>query len=155
MPSAEEQPQDWVREPSGTHTHTIIYLHDFSCSGRSYVEDTPQFFAHASGAPFPGLRVVCPDAPLLPITCHGGRPDHAWYDTLTDHGGAAEDDCDADTLRSAARDRVHGLVRAETDRLAAVPSSDYEDYGPVAPRVFLGGCAQGVGAALWALASLP
>ena len=132
-----------VRESNGQPTHSFVYLHGFTCSGKS---DADHFssWAHANVTAYPGLRVVCPDAHFRRISApgYGDKRLRSWYDYLTDHGGAAEDDLDISTLEESCAE-IHAIVRAEAELVGSLS------------RVFVGGCSQGCGTALHAVATLP
>jgi phospholipase/carboxylesterase len=129
------EPTSHILAPSpAPHTHTLIYLHGFTCSGADYVA-TPHFF-RTHCAP---LRVVLPDAAMLPITCYGGAVMRSWYDYLTDHEGAREDELDMATLH------------ASCARLMAVVEQELELLGGDHSRLLLGGCSQGCATALFLL----
>jgi len=132
-----------VLEPKGQPTHSFVFLHGFTCSGEDYASDK-YWFAHANTTPYPGLRVVCPDAHLLKISAPGydGKRERAWYDYLTDHDGEAEDDLDISTLDESCRE-IHAIVQAEAEIVGSLS------------RVFVGGNSQGCGAAFHAVATAP
>jgi predicted esterase len=134
----------WVIPPAGEHTHTLIYCHGFgeNNSGGWYEENCSDIFCHRSSAAFPGLRILCPDAPMRDITVYEGERLRSWYDYLTDHEGEAEDELRPETMEDAAK-RIHALVARETKTLGD------------ASRVFVGGCSQGCITSLHAVATLP
>lgn len=149
---------DQVIQPVGKHTHTLVYLHGFTCSGYDYLA-VPEMFYRPKKAkkarkakgkskkeeeeeeeeyePHPGLRVVLPSGPTRRITAYDGEPNCAWYDYLTDHEGDAEDDFPPDELAEVTQ-RLHALLAREAATLGD------------GRRVFLGGCSQGCGVALHA-----
>ena len=131
--------QGWIWNPAGTHTHTFIYLHGFDYDAREYAK-IPDCFFQGRHTPYPGLKVVCLEAPVVPITVYGGKQMRAWYDYLTDHEGSAEDDLGPESLAETAK-RVHAVIRAEATALGG------------AKRVLVGGCSQGAGAALHCVAT--
>merc|ERR1712176_533577 len=62
--------------------------------------------------PYPGLKVICPNGPIRPITAYQGDKNQAWYDYLTDHEGKSEDDLDITTLEETCK-RIHAMLDAE------------------------------------------
>lgn len=121
------------------HVATLVYVHGFEASGSSYVPSYQYFYRDVDGElePYQGLKVVLPTAPLRSITAHGGDRTRSWYDYLTDHEGAQEDDLDPETLEEAVR-RLHATLDAEAALLG----------GPEA--VWLGGTSQGAAVVLHA-----
>lgn len=133
----------WLIEPSGRHTHSLIYLHGFGedNDGSGY-PNVREFFHHPSLAEFTGLRILCPDAPVRPISVYAKEEMRSWYDYRTDHEGAAEDDLDDATLADSCN-RIHLLVEQEAKALGN------------STKVFVGGCSQGCITAFHAVATLP
>mmetsp|Transcript_40635 Transcript_40635/g.80290 ORF Transcript_40635/g.80290 Transcript_40635/m.80290 type:complete len:1054 (-) Transcript_40635:43-3204(-) len=121
------------------HVATLVYMHGFESSGSEYVSSYEYFYRDVDGilAPYPGLKVVLPTAPLRSITAWGGTRTRSWYDYLTDHDGKQEDDLDLETLEEVVR-RVHATLDAEAALLGR-PGA-----------VWLGGTSQGAAVALHA-----
>lgn len=122
---------------------SLIYLHSFSQKGTEYL-DFPHYF-NVCGA---SLRVLMPTAPLLEQQCfkdwyvwRGGHLGwrrikfNAWFDYVTDKGGAAENQICEDSLL-AIREKLHKLIRHEVHRVGDPR------------RVIVGGQSQGCCAAL-------
>ena len=121
------------------HEMTLVYLHGFGMRARDVA-------ATVKAARPPGWRVVLPQAPLRPITAHGGAASRSWYDYLTDRGGSAEDDVDGASLTSV-RALLEELLRREARRLGG---------GRLGlSRVVVGGMSQGGCMALEVAARLP
>ncbi len=80
------------------------------------------------------LRVVCPHAPVRPVTVNGGIPMRAWYDIA---GANLEDRQDAAGIKESAA-QINALLAAESAR------------GFAANKIFLGGFSQGAAMALYA-----
>ena len=80
------------------------------------------------------LRVVCPHAPVRPVTVNGGMPMRAWYDIA---GANLEDRQDAAGIKESAA-QINALLAAESAR------------GFATNKIFLGGFSQGAAMALYA-----
>lgn len=147
--------------PHGHETKAVlVYLHGFTCTGKDYMNCYEYFSREIPAnpddddegdeddedettyAPYPGLKVIFPSAPLRPISCYGGDKIHGWYDYTTDHEGAREDDLVTETLEESVL-RVHAILDREAGLLG----------GP--GRVFLGGASQGCCTALHAAMTYP
>lgn len=114
----------------GKHRATLIYLHPFGAGAAQYSDQAEKYALN-------GIRIVLPDAPRIPISCHSGRPAQSWYDYLVDHGGRSEDEICIETLAST-RAQIHEVINREA---ALFGSSGIT-------RIIIGGCGQGCGAAL-------
>eukprot|EP00439_Symbiodinium_sp_Y106_P026725 s4964_g3.t1 len=86
---------------------SLVFLHGFCNTAEMYSESEVFTLFRCQG-----LRVILPTAPLQRITAHGGQKQNAWYDYLTDHDGAQEDDIDDRSL-TATRRRLNMIVDAE------------------------------------------
>jgi len=115
------------------HRGTLIYLHPFKSSPMRYLDEA-QVFAQK------GVRLVFPNAPILPITALGGKEESSWFDYTTDNRGMAEDGISEPTL-AAIRARLADLIEKEAALLG--------DGGHA--RLMIGGAAQGCSAALDAM----
>lgn len=62
---------------SGEHKATIIWMHGLGDSSKSFTEVFSREASH------PNIRVVLPNAPIIPITINGGMQMPAWYDIRT------------------------------------------------------------------------
>ncbi|CAE6961621.1 unnamed protein product [Symbiodinium natans] len=116
---------------------SLVFLHGFCNTAEMYSESEAFTLFRCQG-----LRVILPTAPLQRITAHGGQVQNAWYDYLTDHDGALEDDIDDRSLH-ATQQRLQAIVDAEAALMG--------DPG----RVLLGGASQGCCAAFDAFARHP
>ena len=74
------------------------------------------------------LKVICPTAPMLPVTLNGGASMPAWYDILS----LDEEDSNREDMEGVnwAVDFVHDLVKGE------------EKHGLGPDRVMIGGFSQ-------------
>ena len=110
-----------VLKASRNHTATLIFLHGLG--------DTGMGWAGALNSIKPDyLKVVCPTAPMLPVTLNGGASMPAWYDILSlDENDSKREDMEGVNW---AVDFVHDLVRSE------------EKHGLGPERVVIGGFSQ-------------
>lgn len=81
----------------------------------------------------PNMKVICPTAPVIPVTLNGGYRMPSWFDLKTLDISGPED---ADGIKAAAKN-VHALIKKETDD------------GIAASRILLGGFSQGGALALY------
>lgn len=114
-----------VYPSSGTHEHTLIFLHGF----RMRAEELLEVFADL-GLALPTWKFVLPQAPDMKITAYGGEVLSSWFDYLTDTGGHQEDSIDFFSLRSM-KSELRDLVFKEGQGL------------PAGRKVTLGGLSQG------------
>jgi len=123
-----------VLKASRNHTATLIFLHGLG--------DTGMGWAGALNSIKPDyLKVVCPTAPMLPVTLNGGASMPAWYDILSlDENDSKREDMEGVNW---AVDFVHDLVRAE------------EKHGLGPERVVIGGFSQGGAVSLRAALKFP
>jgi phospholipase/carboxylesterase len=117
----------------------MVYLHGFGFDVAKYAAYPTSFF-QGRHTPYPGLKVICLEAPNLPMTVYNGKKMRGWYDYLTDHEGRAEDALGPESLAATVR-RVHQVISAEA---AAIGDSR---------RVLLGGISMGAGTALHCVAT--
>lgn len=64
-----------VIEPAGSHTATLLWMHGLGDSSEGWAEPLEEI-ANA----IPGLKVIAPTAPQLPVTVSGGGRSSAWCD---------------------------------------------------------------------------
>ena len=115
-----------VVDPSGRHRFTLIALHGFTVSGRDFGDGfTARLRLNldpALRAPLlESTRIVFLTAPRREITCYGGKPEWAWHDYYTDHGGAEgrpeiEEEIDEAHLLEM-RSALHRAIDAEASAL--------------------------------------
>ena len=84
---------------------TLVLLHGFSSNAHEFREKL-------SLPDDPGLRTVFVNAPVLPITCYGGRRMRSWHDYLTNHGDVG----DAVEEKVAGLDRTRDHLRHVVER---------------------------------------
>lgn len=64
-----------IADVSGEHSGTIIFLHGLGDSGDGWF-DTFRAIRKEN----PTIRLVCPTAPILPVTINGGMRMTSWHD---------------------------------------------------------------------------
>lgn len=62
--------------PPGEHRSTIIWLHGLGADGHDFEPIVPALRLPDAL----GVRFVFPEAPVRPVTIHGGAPMRAWFD---------------------------------------------------------------------------
>ena len=66
-------------EPTGAHTHTLIFLHGLGDSG----DGIGDLFKPHSLVHIDNLKVVLPTAPKRPVSCNNGAVMNSWFDILS------------------------------------------------------------------------
>ena len=119
-----------VIESKGEATHSFIFLHGYDCSGKENAEHLLSW-SHANITTYPGLRVVCPDAPLLKTSAigYGDKVVHSWYDFEDGNCTSPDDKPDLLTLQTSCTE-IHKIIKA----VAAIVGFS---------KVIVGGCSQG------------
>ncbi|MEW6764256.1 MAG: alpha/beta fold hydrolase [Pseudomonadota bacterium] len=112
---------------------SLILLHGLGADGSDMAG-----LAKALALPGP-VRLICPDAPVRPITLNGGYAMRGWFDIT---GLGPDDPVDADGI-AAAFEQARAWIDAE--RAAGVPAG----------RIVLGGFSQGGVVALHAALRYP
>jgi len=118
---------DSIIKPKSTHTHTIVWLHGLGDEGSSW---SPAFVPLQKT--LPGLKIICPTAPVQPVTLNFGMSMTSWHDIKNLHSIDAEDY--AGLAESVAIVRGH----LEAEIKAGIPSEN----------ILLGGFSQGAGMSL-------
>ncbi|KAF2356337.1 Phospholipase/carboxylesterase/thioesterase [Trinorchestia longiramus] len=115
-----------ILNATAKHSATVIFLHGLG--------DTGHGWASAMGeVSLPHIKVICPTAPVMPVTLNAGFKMPSWFDLTS-----LEVDGPEDTQGiKAARDNIHQLIAQEVQ--SGIPSS----------RIMLGGFSQGGGLALY------
>lgn len=115
-----------ILNATAKHTATVIFLHGLG--------DTGHGWATALGnVSLPHIKVICPTAPVMPVTLNAGFKMPSWFDLTSLEVDSPED---AQGIK-AARDKVHQLIADEVK--TGIPAS----------RILLGGFSQGGGLALY------
>jgi predicted esterase len=146
-------PLPYIVPPSSPEKHvaTLIMLHGFTSSGKSYGSGWTQNLRQRLGADVTGgIKFVWLNAPVRVVSCYGDdRPRlPAWHDYLTDHGGEEgcpeiEEEIDEAQLKWS-REQIHARIDAEAELLLG-------DY----TRIAIGGQSQGCCMALDAALTHP
>jgi len=123
-----------ILRSSGRHTATLIFLHGLGDTGFGWA-------GALNTIKPPYLKVICPTAPIIPVTLNGGASMPAWYDILSLEEGDKREDMEG---VNTAVEELHGMIRAEVDN-AGIASS----------RVMVGGFSQGGAVSLSATLSHP
>ena len=103
----------------------VLFLHGFSMTALDTATEFVDLFKR-----FPRVRFVFPEAPCICITAYGGEKSNAWFDYVSDRGGAQEDVID------------HHSLRNERVRLLNLVAHEKKKYGDEVP-ILLGGLSQG------------
>uniref|UniRef100_A0A2P2HZW1 palmitoyl-protein hydrolase n=1 Tax=Hirondellea gigas TaxID=1518452 RepID=A0A2P2HZW1_9CRUS len=115
-----------ILNATAKHSATVIFLHGLG--------DTGHGWASAMGnLSMPHIKVICPTAPVMPVTLNAGFKMPSWFDLTSLEVDAPED---APGIK-AARDKIHELIDAEVR--SGIPAN----------RIVLGGFSQGGGLALY------
>lgn len=109
----------------GKHSATLIFLHGLGDTGKGWLENLSEIC--------PGhIKIICPNAPIAPVSLNFGMPMPSWFDIKSLSFDADEDE--AGIVASA--DRVKGIMTEEV--AAGIPMS----------RIVVGGFSQGGAVAL-------
>jgi len=124
-----------VLKSARKHTATLIFLHGLG--------DTGMGWAGALNTIRPDyLKVICPTAPMLPVTLNGGMSMPAWYDILSlDEADPHREDMEG----------VDWAVNFVQDLVA----EEERQHGVTADRVVVGGFSQGGAVSLRAALTSP
>ncbi|PAA61157.1 hypothetical protein BOX15_Mlig001722g1 [Macrostomum lignano] len=117
-----------IKRPSKIHTATLVFLHGLGDNGHGWSEILWPLLP-------PYCRLVCPHAPVRPLTVYGGEQIPAWFDVLARSPSSAVQD------PSSVAEAVSSLNRLLAAEVAALPSTG---------RLLLGGFSQGGALALYA-----
>jgi len=118
-----------VAKPKGKHDCTLIWLHGLGDQGASWA---PAFKALQNL--IPSLKVICPTAPIQPVTLNGGMEMTSWHDIKNLRSIDAED---YKGLKESS-EIIQGLILDEIKN--GIPSN----------KIVLGGFSQGAGLSLYA-----
>lgn len=67
-------------DPDGEWNATLLLLHGLGADGQDLAGLVPML-RHTLPDPLAdGLKVICPDAPVQPVTINGGMPMRSWFD---------------------------------------------------------------------------
>ncbi|XP_003699191.1 acyl-protein thioesterase 1 [Megachile rotundata] len=114
------------------HTATLIFFHGLG--------DTGHGWASSMGAVrSPHIKVICPTAPIMPVTLNAGFRMPSWFDLRSLEPSGPEDE---EGIRRAA-EMVHSLIAQEV--AAGIPTK----------RIFLGGFSQGGALAIYSALTFP
>lgn len=123
-----------VLQATKKHTATLVFLHGLGDNGFGW--------AGALNMIKPSnLKVICPTAPMMPVTLNGGASMPAWYDIRS----LDERDPEREDMEGVAWsvDLLHKLVKME------------EMHGVKSDRVMIGGFSQGGAVSLRAALTFP
>eukprot|EP00931_Biecheleriopsis_adriatica_P124051 TRINITY_DN9913_c0_g1_i1.p1 TRINITY_DN9913_c0_g1~~TRINITY_DN9913_c0_g1_i1.p1 ORF type:complete len:678 (-),score=121.90 TRINITY_DN9913_c0_g1_i1:207-2240(-) len=133
QPSLGHLQQSVIQPQNGAHHGTLVYLHPFGCGNSRYLQSAPVFS-------IPGIRLVLPLAPRIPITAYQRRQSLSWFDIVADE----TDDSALDADPSSLEQMQHRLALV-LEREAAMLGTDGHK------RLLVGGLSQGGSAALHAV----
>ncbi|KAI1304897.1 Acyl-protein thioesterase 1 [Halotydeus destructor] len=118
--------QPVIVQAKETHTATVIFLHGLGDSGHGW--------ASTIGSVVPSyVKVVCPTAPVQPVTLNGGYAMPSWFDLVTLEIEGAED---ANSIKKAG------------ELMTKFLDDEISKSGIKSNRILLGGFSQGGGLAL-------
>tara|TARA_B100001113_G_scaffold226503_1_gene185947 strand:- start:218 stop:952 length:735 start_codon:yes stop_codon:yes gene_type:complete len=131
-----------VLESPGTPTHSFIFLHGYTCSGKENASHCKSW-SHANTTAYSGLRVVCPDAMKLKTSApgYGRKKERSWYDFAYGECDCADDQPDLETLNNSCSE-IRAIIKAEAEVVGSYS------------RVLLGGVSQGCCTAFHVLSTL-
>ncbi|MFP4154586.1 MAG: alpha/beta hydrolase [Halothiobacillaceae bacterium] len=66
--------------PEGEWNATLLLLHGLGASGQDLAALVPPLRQILPAGLASGLKVLCPDAPVQPVTINGGMPMRSWFD---------------------------------------------------------------------------
>ena len=115
-----------IVQPKECHTATLIFLHGLGDSGHGW--------ASTIGEIVPSYcKVICPTAPINPVTLNGGYQMTSWFDLITLDINGREDE---KGIREAGAS-IHKMIDEEISK-TNIPSN----------RILIGGFSQGGGLSL-------
>ncbi|KAG1669417.1 Acyl-protein thioesterase 2 [Nymphon striatum] len=115
-----------VLQARSTHTATIIFCHGLGDTGNGWADA----FRHMD---IPHMKVICPNAPSIPVSVNGHMQMPAWFDIFGLKDDAEEDDRGI----IAASKTVHDIIEEEVK--LGIPTN----------RIIIGGFSQGGALALY------
>lgn len=123
-----------VMKATSKHTATMIFLHGLGDTGHGWAGILRQFLPNY-------MKIVCPNAPSIPITCNGGFVMPGWYDIKN------LDDVN-DTQKSD-REDLEGVKKSSQllETLVSMEVNELEEHGGHS-RLMIGGFSQGGAVAL-------
>lgn len=113
--------------PKNKHTATVIFLHGLGDTGHGWLQ-------HFSEIVKSHVKVLCPNAPVKPVTLNGGFEMPSWFDIKSLSFDGEEDE---QGLKNST-ERVHELIETEIKN------------GISSERIVVGGFSQGGSVALHA-----
>jgi len=115
-----------IIKPKETHTATVIFLHGLGDSGNGW--------ASTIAAVVPSyVKVICPTAPVQPVTLNGGYSMPSWFDLTTLDDKGSEDE--------------KGIKKA-AETITKMLEDEQASSGIASNRILLGGFSQGGALAL-------
>jgi len=109
-----------------THTATIIFLHGLGDSGHGWASTIASIVPSY-------VKVICPTAPVQPVTLNGGYAMPSWFDLITLDANGKED--------------AKGIAKAG-ESIQKMLDDEQSKSGIRSNRIILGGFSQGGGLAL-------
>ncbi|XP_053981206.1 acyl-protein thioesterase 2 isoform X1 [Hylaeus anthracinus] len=114
------------------HTATLIFFHGLGDTGHGWATSL-------SAVRLPHIKVICPTAPIMPVTLNAGFRMPSWFDLRTLEPNGVEDE---EGIRKAA-EMVHSLIAEEV--AAGIPTK----------RIVIGGFSQGGALAIYSALTFP
>lgn len=130
-----------VREPSGEHRFSFIFLHGYDCDARRDLHFGS--WCYNNVCEYKNLRVICPSAMLLKTSAPGYPTERvrSWYDFENGNCEGPDDKPVLSTLEASCFE-IHKIINEEMQKIGI-------------HNVFLGGTSQGGCTAVHCCSTLP
>jgi len=116
-----------VVSASGKHTATLIFLHGLGDTGHGWASSLAEVRQ-------PHVKIVCPTAPVQPVTLNSGFQMPAWFDLISLDPNGPEDEKGIEKSKGS----VNKLIEEEINKHGIPPS-----------RIVVGGFSQGGALAIY------
>ncbi|CAD7944287.1 unnamed protein product [Amoebophrya sp. A25] len=147
MPSVKQNPNGGrpliTIEPDGNHTATLFFFHGLGDSSLGWKEPLEQIAQQT-----PGLKIIAPTAPTIPVTISGGAKQTAWCDLAA----ASFNPMDVLTMLQKRPPMVESSW-VEVLRLVTTELTEHPNV-PLG-RILFGGFSLGAHIAAWTALQLP
>jgi len=113
---------------TGKHTATLIFLHGLGDTGHGWCDQLHTVLSSSLNY----LKIICPNAPIAPVTLNGGARMPSWFDIKELTFNAPQDE--------------PGIVKS-SDSVKAIIENEIKE-GIQASRIVVGGFSQGAAVSL-------